>query len=288
LQHLASLGLTEAFWNEVNLAHVLLLKHLSIVRSDINLIVDYKEVKCPKNDADPYCFGKVNGKTVHKTLVFSILSGSLHQIVFAFKIARQQHKLPLFVEIIKRLKENGFMIKHALLDRGFYRKEIFVALKRMGVSIIIPGRQCAETRTMIMDYLAGKGGRHGTGHIKLGYVKKRGFVYLEFEILLCAKRSHALDKVKAMFNKGALSLEKALKRIFPLALIVGNKRGITKVRGNEKRARMLYRSRWNIEIAFREMNRLGIAARYQHRDGRLAAMGARILVYNTGKYGGIS
>ncbi|MHA1371947.1 MAG: hypothetical protein ACTSRA_19790 [Promethearchaeota archaeon] len=56
--------------------------------------------------------------------------------------------------------------------------------------------------------------------------------------------------------------------------------GIVRVKGNERYIRSLYRSRWSIEIAFHEMDRLGITTHYHHRDGRLAVMGAKIPVYN--------
>jgi hypothetical protein len=280
LKRLSNLGLVEAFWNEVNFAHLLLLKQIRLVRADINLIADYKETTCPKDGDDPYCFGTKEGETMHKTLVFSIKSGKLHQVVFAYKIAKQQHKLPLFEETVRRLSDAGFVIKHAMIDRGFYRKALLVAFKRWGITVIMPGRQCTETRDMITDYLNGNGKRSGVGHMKLGYVRKRGNVYLEFDIVLCAKRSWKLDKIKAEYASGALSLDDAAARIFPLIALIANTRGITKIHGNESRIRMLYRVRWNIEIAFREMNRLGLTSRSQHRDGRLAAMGARIFVYN--------
>ena len=280
LKRLSSLGLAEAFWNEVNFTHLLLLKKLGLVRADINMIADYKETRCPKDKEDPYCFGTKEGKTVHKTLVFSILSGELHQVVFAYKIAKQQHKLPLFSESVRRFKDAGFTIKYGMLDRGFYRKELLVAFKRWGISIIMPGRQCTETKQMIVDYLNGKKKRHGIGHMKLGYVRKQGDVYLEFGILLCAKRSWDLGQIKAEYVKGNLTLKDAAARIFPLIILIANSRGVTKIQGNENRIRNLYRLRWNIEIAFREMNRLGLTSRSQHRDGRLSAMGARILVYN--------
>lgn len=280
LRRLSTLGLVEVFWNEVNFAHLLLLKQHGLVRPDINLIADYKETSCPKDVDDPYCFGTKEGETVHKTLVFSIKSGNLHQVVFAYKIAKQQHKLPLFSETVRRLKGAGLVIKHVMLDRGFYRKALLVAFKRWGITVIMPGRQCSETRAMIVDYLTGKGKRSGVGHMKLGYVRGQGSVYLEFDIVLCAKRSWKLDKIKADYKNGKLSLDDAAARVFPLIVLIANNRGITKVYGNESRIRMLYRARWNIEIAFREMNRLGLTSRSQHRDGRLAAMGARIFIYN--------
>jgi hypothetical protein len=186
----------------------------------------------------------------------------------------------LFAETVKRFKDAGFTIKHAMIDRRFYRKELLVSFKRWGITVIMPGHQCTETRTMIEKYLNGEGERRGTGHMKLGYVRKQGHLILEFDVVLCAKRSWKLSKVKADYTNGTLSLDDAAARIFPLIVVIVNNRGITKIHGNESRIRMLYRTRWNIEIAFREMNRLGLTSRSRHRDGRLAAMGARIFVYN--------
>nr|MDO8115531.1 hypothetical protein [Candidatus Sigynarchaeota archaeon] len=57
-----------------------------------------------------------------------------HQVVFAYKIAKQQHKLPLFAESVRRFKNAGFTIKYGMLDRGFYRKELLVAFNRWGIA----------------------------------------------------------------------------------------------------------------------------------------------------------
>lgn len=280
LHTLARLGLIEKFWNEVNFAHLLLLKDLGIAGADINLIADYKETRCPKDKDDPYCFGTKEGNTVHKTLCFSVISKGLHQVVFAFKIAKRQYKMPIFSEVIRRFEDAEFFIKNVMLDRGFYCKELLVAFKRWRISVVMPGRQCAETRAMIADYLNGKGKRHGKGHMKLQYIKKIGNVYLTFDLVLCAKRSYKLDAIKTAYRNGKLSISEAPKRIFPLIFLKANDRGITKIVGNESRIRKIYRARWNIEIAFREMSRLGLAPRCGLRDGRLAAFGARMLVYN--------
>nr|MDO8115532.1 hypothetical protein [Candidatus Sigynarchaeota archaeon] len=96
---------------------------------------------------------------------------------------------------------------------------------------------------MIVDYLNGKKRRHGIGHMKLGYVRKQGDVFLEFGILLCAKLSWNLSQIKAEYTCGNLSLNDAAARIFPLVILIANSRGITKIQENEKRIRMLYRLR---------------------------------------------
>ena len=281
LKRLSRLGLTETFWNEVNFSHLLMLKDLGIVSPDINLIADYKETSCRARRDDPYCFGTRDGKTVYKTLAFSITCGGLHQVVFAFKVARNQDKLPIFCEVINRLRASGFRIKHALLDRGFYRKRLLARFKKWGITVIMPGRNCAQTNELIKDYLSGKGSRIGKGQMRMRYVRGSGYSCLNFDLVLQAKRSYRLDSIKRDYKKGKLSLEDASKRIFPLLVLLGRSGGIRKIKGNESYIRNLYRSRWNIEIAFREMNKLGIKTRYRHRDGRLAVMGARILVYNT-------
>ncbi|MHA1729877.1 MAG: transposase [Promethearchaeota archaeon] len=44
--------------------------------------------------------------------------------------------------------------------------------------------------------------------------------------------------------------------------------------------RNLYCKRWQIEIAFREIKRLGISVKTQNRDVRLGIMGVKSLLYN--------
>jgi hypothetical protein len=73
LTWLAKENLAEIFWNSVLYSHLLLLRELSIIRSEVTLIADYTSEPCRKNKEDLYCFGTKEGKTVHKTLIFSIM-----------------------------------------------------------------------------------------------------------------------------------------------------------------------------------------------------------------------
>ncbi|MHA1724401.1 MAG: hypothetical protein ACTSXH_06110, partial [Promethearchaeota archaeon] len=70
---------------------------------------------------------------------------------------------------------------------------------------------------------------------------------------MVAKRKHRLYEIKRDYLKGELSLDKASRRVFLLIVLLANSNGISKLRGNESYIRDLYRQRWNIEIAFREM-----------------------------------
>lgn len=280
MKQLEALECTEAFWNQVLLAHLLLLQQMKIIHSDVILIADYTEENCKKDENDPYCFGTKEGKTMHKYLTFSVVSNGLHQVIANFKIFKRQDKLPLFEEILNRLQAHDLVIKYVLLDRGFYRKRILSTLKAYELTVIIPGRKCLQTSNMIEEYLMNEGTRYCEGSMKLKYLKGKGQTYLRFEILLVAKRKHRLDGIKRDYHANHLSLDKASKRIFPLIVLFANSRGITKLCGNETYIRDLYRRRWLIEIAFREMNKFGFSFRLQGRDARLGILGARALLYN--------
>lgn len=280
LKRLDDLGCMEAFWNLVLLAHLLYLRGANLVRTNLKLIGDYTEEPCKKNKEDPYCFGKKDGKTKHKTLTFSIISGSLHQIIANYKIKKKQDKLPLFEEIVNCLCNNGFNIVYALLDRGFYTKRLLSYLKIQGITVIMPGRKCVQTAKKILQYLKNKGTRFCKGFLKLNYVKKVGYPKLNFDLLLVAKRKYTLTGVKLDLKSNKISLDDASKRIFPLIVMFGKNGGITGLHGNESYIRNLYRQRWLIEIAFREMNKLGITNKTQNRNVRLGFMGAKSLLYN--------
>jgi hypothetical protein len=280
LQQLEVLDCTEIFWNHVLFAHLLLLQRRDIIQPDVILIADYKEEKCKKNENDPYCFGTKEGKTMHKYLTFSVISNGLHQVISNFRVFKRQDKLPLFEEILNRLKAYNLTIKYVLLDRGFYRKRILTLLKAYELTVIIPGRKCSQTSKMIEDYLMDKGTRYCEGSMKLKYVKGKGDAYLEFDILLVAKRKHRLDRIKRDYHNDKLLLEKASKQIFPLIVLFANPKGISTLRGNETYIRDLYRRRWLIEIAFREMNKLGFSHRLQGQNARLSILGVRALLYN--------
>jgi hypothetical protein len=280
LKQMEALHCTETFWNQVLFAHLLLLSRLDIINPDLILIADYKEEKCKKDKNDPYCFGTKEGKTKHKTLVFSVISNGLHQVITNFKIYKRQDKLLLFESVLDQLKAHDFTVKYALLDRGFYRKRILTMFLTRKITVIIPGRKCTQTKQMIEDYVMNTGSRYCKGSMKLKYVKGKGNTYLWFDILLVAKRKHQLHEIKNDYRKGDLTLDKASRRVFPLIVLLANPNGIRKLRGNESYIRNLYRLRWSIEIAFREMNKLGFSFRIQGRDARLGILGARSLLYN--------
>lgn len=279
-KRLKKLECAEEFWNLVLLGHFLYLRSIEMIRSEIKIIADYTEEPCKKNPEDPYCFGKKEGKTVHKTLTFSAIAGELHQVLANFKIKKRQNKLPLFEDMVDTLSLHGFTIVQAILDRGFYRKRLLRYFKSKGIGVIMPGRKCAQTAKKIRKYLKGAGTRYCKGFIKLKYVKGFGYPKVHFDLLLAAKRKHTLGKIKNALRKGKITQKEAEKRIFPLIVMFGNNGGVTKLQGNESYIRNLYRRRWLIEIAFREMNRLGLVNKSQNRDLRLATMGAKSLLYN--------
>ncbi len=280
LKEVAAAGKTEEFWNIVNFAHFLLLRKLEIVKENVKLIADVHNEPCKKDKNDPYCFGQKEGKTVHKTLVFSVISGELHQVIAMFKLKKGMKRLPMFETVMNRLTTNGFKVTYALLDREFYRKDLLQAFIHWKVTVIMPGRKCKQTEQLIEDYLLGTSNRFGQGFMKLPYIRGKGQSLLNFNLLLAAKRKYRLDAVKREFDAKKISLDDAKKRIFPMIVLRAGIKGITKLVGNESYIRFLYRQRWLIEIAFREMNRLGISSHLRGRDSRLGILGAKALLYN--------
>ncbi len=280
LENLSQNNKVEPFWNSVQFAHLSILKKQKLIDTDLTLIADYTKESCQKNRDDPYCFGSKEGKTPHKSLTFSIISNGLHQIISNFKIKKHVHKLPYFEQIHKKLSSMGVTVRYILLDRGFYRKELLSFFKSWKMTVIMPGRKCAQTTEKIYQYLAGRGKRYCKGFTKLKYKKGMGYPVLKFDLLLCAKRKNSLTQILKDFKKQLIDITEGIKKIFPLIVLFGNKRGIKGLRGNESHIRNLYKTRWWIEIAFREMNRLGISTHMQGRNNRMDIMGAKSLVYN--------
>ncbi len=280
LTYLSRTTMTETFWNSVQFAHLLILKHQKLISSDITLIADYTKESCRKNKEVPYCFGSKEGKTHHKTLIFSIISKGLHFIISNFKIKKQMHKLPFFEQIYNNLSSIGVTVRYILLDRGFYRKELLCAFKSWKMTVIMPGRKCAQMQDKMHLYLSGQGKRYCKGFTKLKYKKNIGHPTLKFDLLLCPKRKQVLTKILRRVKTKKINIDDGIKKIFPLIVLFGNKRGIKRLRGNESHIRKLYQTRWWIEIAFREMNRLGFYTHLQDRNKRMDIIGAKSLVYN--------
>jgi len=209
-----------------------------------------------------------------------VISGGLHQTLANFKIKKRQDKLPIFHKIIHVLDLHGFSIKYALLDREFYTKKMLKIFRQFHVTLIMPGRKCAQTKQKILNYLKGFGKRYCKGFMKEKYVKKEGYPLIKFDLLLVAKRSFTLKKIFNDLKQKKIKLDVASKRLFPLIVMFGSKTGIRTLHGNEHYIRDLYRQRWLIEIAFREMNRLGISQKVQNRNTRLNIIGVRSFLYN--------
>ena len=188
LHRISECGLSEAFGNLLIWAQFLYMFKEGKIGDDITLIADYHDEHCHKDKADPYCFGTKEGKSVHRTLAFSVISGSIHLIIATFKIKKTQHKLPLFEEIIRKIQELGINIKYSLLDRGFYRKEILSAMKDWHITTILPGRTCADTKQKIKLWIQDQCGRTGKLSLKLKYMKKMGWQNLMMDYVLVGKR----------------------------------------------------------------------------------------------------
>jgi hypothetical protein len=280
LKRITQLGRAEDFSNLLLLGHLLYQQKCEMIKSRVILIADYVEEPCQKDRQDPYCFGSKTGKYHHKTLTFSIVSGNLHQIIAIFKMKKNQPKRPFFDKIIGILKSYGFEIVYGLLDRGFYRKDLFTCLKNYHITLIMPGRNCAASKKKITNWLIGKSNRTGFYDLPLKYVKTHGWQTLRFGLVLVGKKGHTLDQVKRNYQSGKLTLAEASKQVFPLLFLFGNSHGLHTLKGCENYIRSLYRERWAIEIAFRESNLLGIADWIQNRDKRLLRFGMKCVAYN--------
>lgn len=279
LQDLDETGKVEEFGNLVFHALLLYLFKQGLLRATVTLIADYVMEPCHKNKEDPYCFGTKQGKTKHKTLVFSLISGGLHVIVATFAIKKRQPTRPLFQQVVSLLEGMGFHIAYALLDRGFYRKEIFVYFRRWGITVIMPVRACGQSRGKVRLWLQNKGGRRTRFTLDLGSAKKWGQKLLTMDMVLMAKRGYPLAHTKQDLKQQIITLDKAAKQVFPLLASRAGGCKVTKIAGNEYYLRNLYRKRWAIEIAFREMHKLGIANWVQGRAKRLFLFNSKCIAY---------
>jgi hypothetical protein len=279
-QYLASSGKAEEYGNLILKAQLMYAQKTGMIKDELTFIADYVETPCKKDSKDGYCFGTKEGKTKHKTLTFSIISGDLHVIVATYQIKKSQHKLPLFQKTIKALIDLGLSIKYGLLDRGFYWKEILDWLKTQRITVIIPGRKCADSKRKISLWLQDISGRTGKFLLKLKYVKKQGWKHLTMGFIIVGKRGHHLDEVKRGLKTGKINIDTASQRVFPLLVVRAHKKSVRIVDGNANYIRELYRQRWAIEIAFREVNLLGISNWIQNRGVRLFRFTMKCVVYN--------
>lgn len=279
LQDLDETGKVEEFGNLLFRALLLYLSKQGLLRTTVTLIADYVMEPCQKNKDDPYCCGTKQGKTKHKTLVFSIISGGLHVIVATFAIKKRQPKRTLFQQVVSMLEGMGFHINYALLDRGFYRKEIFVDFRRWGITVIMPARACNQSRSKVRLWLQDKGGRRTRFTLDLGSTKKWGQKILTMDMVLMAKRGYPLKKTKRDLKQNLITLDKAMKQVFPLLASRAGGCKVTKIAGNEYYLRDLYRRRWAIEIAFREIHKLGIANWVQGHSKRLFRFNCKCVAY---------
>jgi hypothetical protein len=280
LQRIAQSGFSEEFGNLLLWAQFLYMQKVGKIGDDLTLIADYHDERCWMDKTDPYCFGTKGGQTIQRTLVFSVISGTLHIIIATFKIQKNQHKLPFFEQILARFTTIGVNIKYCLLDRGFYRKELLTALKTWKITAIMPGRSCRDTRKKIHLWIQDQGGRTGKLSLKIKYVKKYGWQSLMMDFVLVGKRGHTLAEVKRDLRKEIITEAEASKRIFPLLVIKGNYKGLKMIHGNEDYIRSLYRERWAIEIAFRQTHLIGIGNWFQNRDKRLFHFNIKCFIYN--------
>jgi len=182
--------------------------------------------------------------------VFSILSRNIHIFAGLEQVAKCESKIPIIIDYLLHLLELGFDLNFVLMDCEFYRAALIKALKEMGGNVLIPAKNYKRVRMILEEYLKGKRKCVNSYTISTAHsAKKRQSqrVYL----MINAGRGHSLKEIKRAFLSGIITLSEARPRTFAL-LTTEMLKSTTSSWASRKR--MLYRRRWQIEMAFSDLN----------------------------------
>ena len=255
---------------------------LNIITKRVNVLIDFTEHPDYGKRDDNMIKGTKRQKGTKKMrhyLGFSILSNHTHLYAGLEQVAKGQSKIPIILNFLEYLLDLGFGLKYVLMDREFYRAELFDEIKKMGGNVMIPAKTYKKVKSFIESYLQGKNKRVRKYTISSAPGSKFQF-FQNVYLIIKAKRNFTLQGVKRDFQKGKISLEDARKRLFALMTT-------EKPRGNSNswasRTSVFYRRRWLIETGFSDLNRINRQWKSNHDNVRFFDMFARLLLYNSWK-----
>lgn len=256
--------------------------NLNIISRKVHVLIDFTE--------HPY-YGKREDKMIKGTnrqrgtlkmrhyLGFSILSRDTHLYAGLEHIATGQSKIPIIIQFLDNLLNLGFELGYVLMDREFYRAELFDYIKKKGGNGIIPAKQYKKIRGVIEEYVKGIGGRVRKYTFSTATEAKRKFstdVYL----IIKAKRGFSLQEVKRDFKKERITLNDARHRVFTIMTT-------EKPKGKESswasRVALFYRRRWLIETGFSDLNRINRRWKSNHDNVKYLDILVRMMLYNSWK-----
>ncbi len=255
---------------------------LNIISNKINVLIDFTE--------HPY-YGKREDRMIKGTnrqngtlkmrhyLGFSILSRNTHLYAGLEHVASGQSKIPIILKFLDHLLDLGFELNYVLMDREFYRAELIHDIEVKGGHSLIPAKQYKKVKKIISEYLEGMRGRVRKYTFSTANEARRRF-WKDVYLIIKAKRGFSLQGLKRDFQKGKITLDDALHRIFT---IMTTEKPKGKTSSWASRTSLFYRRRWLIETGFSDLNRINRRWKSNHDNLRYLDMLARMMLYNSWK-----
>jgi hypothetical protein len=255
---------------------------LKIITKRINVLIDFTEHAYYGKRDDRMIKGTNRQKGTKKMrhyLGFSILSDRTHLYAGLEHVPNGQSKIPLILQFLDHLLDLGFELEYVIMDREFYRAELLDEIKGMKGNVLIPAKSYKKVKTIVEEYLTGRGKRVRRYSFSSATETKFRF-FQDVNLIIKAKRGFTLQAVKRDFQRGRLSLNDARRRMF---VIMTTEKPKGKRSSWASRISLLYRKRWYIETGFSDLNRMNRRWKSSHDGVRYLDLLVRMLLYNAWK-----
>jgi hypothetical protein len=204
------------------------------------------------------------------------------QYVALHQMGKGESLLPFMIRTCERLQHLGFKIKWVLADREYYQEEIYEFFHITKIHLISPSKEYSQLKAAKIAYLEGKKGR--VQQFVIAQATKKGQGNRKTTrcwIVLLAERAYHLGRIRIQYQRGQITLTMAMDHIF----------GLLTTRSPSHSSRMFpaliqkyYRTRWQIETAFREYEVHKAICRSNYDGTRFFYELGRYLLYNSWQY----
>jgi len=255
---------------------------LGLISRRVNVLIDFTEHDYYGKRKDKMIKRTNQGKgtkNMRQYLGFSILSRGIHLYAGLEHFAKKQSQVPTILKFLQHLINLEFKIKFVLMDREFFNAELISKIKAMKADILIPAKSFRKIKQIIEDYIRGTGNRVRTYTVSTGHKKKIRFSQ-KLYLILQAKKGYSLLEVKRGFQRGILTLNDAMKLIYP---ITTSQKPKSKPSSWPSRTSNFYKKRWFIETGFSDLNRMGRRWKSRYDNTRYLDLLVRMLLYNSWK-----
>ena len=213
-------------------------------------------------------------------LAAMVVSGTTRLFCGLTHVPKGADRPALVLAMLDEVRALGVNVKWLLADRGFWNLHLVAGCVVRGVKFLTPAKSYKKVKALARAYLLGTGDRVVEYPMSGAPAKWYKCGTVRGWLVFGLTKGHSLRDVRARVDAGSLPVNDALKLVYALYTTAEPPSKARAWNAWVQNLRRLYKVRWYIETAFRDVNRLVDVEHPRSHVGKFFALGLRMAVYN--------